>query len=292
MKPLPPLPEDLDGYLAEQESRFDDITPGAEKSIVWADAPGRQADLAVIYLHGFSATRQEVAPLCDKVAAHFGANLFYSRLRGHGRGCEAMREATLRGWLEDAQEAYRIGQRLGKRLIVIGNSTGATLATWLALNLAEEQELAGLILMAPNFGLQHPLTHLLDWPIVGGLLAETVIGKYRQWQPDNELHARYWTYIYPSRALVPMMALVKQVSRLDLGKLQAPTQLIYSPKDQVINSQAVERFFEKIGSPKKELRPFLEAEDPRQHILAGDILSPGATAPISQLICDFIERHS
>ena len=31
------------------------------------------------------ATRQEVAPLCDSLAARLDANLFYTRLKRHGR---------------------------------------------------------------------------------------------------------------------------------------------------------------------------------------------------------------
>jgi len=291
-KELPPLPDDLDAYLAQQEACFTDITPGAEKRIAWADQSHQQTDYALLFVHGFSASRQELAPLCDVIAERFKANLFYTRLVGHGRGCEAMREATLHSWLLDAKEAYRIGTRLGRKLIIIGNSTGATLATWMAAKLARQEEIGALVLLSPNFGLRHPLTHLLDWPVIGGLLAELVIGKYRSWKPDNERHARYWTTIYPSRALVPMMALVKQVARIDKARLQAPTQIIYSPDDEVINTRDIETTFAQIGSPTKELVAFRDAEDPRQHILAGDILSPKATQPVAEKICDFIKRNN
>ena len=32
------LPEDLDAYLAQAEARVNDLRPGAEKTIVWADS--------------------------------------------------------------------------------------------------------------------------------------------------------------------------------------------------------------------------------------------------------------
>ncbi len=51
------LPDDLDQYLRESEARFSDITPGAEKTIIWAHPDKRRTDLAIIYLHGYSATR-------------------------------------------------------------------------------------------------------------------------------------------------------------------------------------------------------------------------------------------
>jgi len=70
----------LEPWLAAAESRFPDIVPGAEKTIVWAHPDRRRTPLAVVYLHGYTATRQEVAPLCDQLAAALGANLFYTRL--------------------------------------------------------------------------------------------------------------------------------------------------------------------------------------------------------------------
>lgn len=57
------LPEDLDRYLAQSEAPFHDIVPGAEKIIVWANATKAKTPLSIVYLHGFSATRQETAPL-------------------------------------------------------------------------------------------------------------------------------------------------------------------------------------------------------------------------------------
>ena len=82
----PDLPDDLDAYLKQTEARFTDLRPNNEKLIVWAD-PSKKAKtpLSIIYLHGFSACRLEVAPLCDIVAHDLGANLFYTRLSGHGR---------------------------------------------------------------------------------------------------------------------------------------------------------------------------------------------------------------
>ncbi len=58
------LPEDLDGYLAPSEARLNDLRPGVEKTIVWADSSKGKTPVAFVYLYGFSATRQETPPLC------------------------------------------------------------------------------------------------------------------------------------------------------------------------------------------------------------------------------------
>ncbi len=128
------LPENIDGYLKAKEGRYPDIVPGAEKLIVWNDAQEKKPTAyAVVYLPGYSATRQETAPLTELVARAIGANVFLARLAGHGRGADAMGEAETHDWLNDGVEAVEIGHRIGEKVILIGSSTGATLAIWLAM---------------------------------------------------------------------------------------------------------------------------------------------------------------
>ena len=68
------LPDDLEGYLKASEARFTDIVPNTEKTIIWANPAQKQkTPVSIIYLHGFSATRQETAPLSDMVAQQLGA---------------------------------------------------------------------------------------------------------------------------------------------------------------------------------------------------------------------------
>ncbi|MGL4320668.1 MAG: alpha/beta hydrolase, partial [Paracoccaceae bacterium] len=59
------LPDDLDAYLATSEAGFADITPGSAKRIVWAGAVGAKTPLAIVYVHGFSATAEEIRPVPD-----------------------------------------------------------------------------------------------------------------------------------------------------------------------------------------------------------------------------------
>lgn len=67
--------------------------------------------LNLVYLHGISATRQETAALAEIVAKRLEANLFYTRLTGHGRTGEALLDGSVRAWFNDTVEAFDIGQR-------------------------------------------------------------------------------------------------------------------------------------------------------------------------------------
>ena len=94
------VPEDIDAYLRESEAAYEDITPGTEKVIIWADSTTRaRTPVSIVYFHGLSATRQEVAPLPELVAGELAANLFYTRLAGHGRSGEALAEASVNDWI-------------------------------------------------------------------------------------------------------------------------------------------------------------------------------------------------
>ena len=148
--PLVPEIENIDTYLSDTESAFKDITDGAEKTIVWANPNKTKTEFSVVYLHGYSATRQESAPLSDLLAKELGANAFHTRLTGHGRADEMMATSKLKLWKKDALEAYEIAKTIGDKVIVVSVSTGGTLSTWLSAQEGNEKIVAQLMI-SPNF---------------------------------------------------------------------------------------------------------------------------------------------
>lgn len=278
----------LEQYLVTQESKYDDIVPNTEKSIVWSNGEKKQTEYAIVYLHGYSASRQETAPLTEELATSLSANAFMTRLTGHGRGGDAMTEGTVKRWYQDAQEAYDIGKILGKKVILISVSTGSTLATWLAAQ-EDNQALLASVMVSPNFALPDPNSYLLDLPFrIGIMMGEKQVGDTYSWEPHNELQGRYWTHTYPLRALRELVRLVKLVDEIDKSQIETPLMVIYSPKDQVVSVDAIETTFDEFGSDYKRLLPFKDSDAPSQHVLAGDILSPKSTQPIIEEIKKFL----
>lgn len=284
------LPADLDAYLADSEAQFDDIVPGTEKTIIWADPDTKaKTDVALVYLHGFSATRRETAPLSDLVAGELGANLFYTRLTGHGRDGETMAEATVNDWLNDTVEAMEIGRAIGDKVVLIAVSNGGPLALWYAASEYAGDDLAAVVLMSPNLGPRDPTSEVLLWPW-GEQIVRAVMGPDRGWEGDNAEHELYWTNRYPIKALLPMMAAVKLGREADLTAIDAPIMVIYSLQDEVVNTDKVEAKFSALERGDVVLLPVEDSMDSSNHVLAGDILSPNTTERLADAIVDFLNN--
>ena len=282
------LPDNLDRYLAESEARFDDITEGTEKTIMWAGKAGGKTPVSIVSIHGFSATRQELSPLADMVATSLNANLFYTRLTGHGRGGSGMVDGSVNDWVNDASEALEIGRRLGDKVILIGTSTGSTLATWVALQ-STNTDLSAMILLSPNFYSANSEMSMLLWPW-GQHIAEALIGKVRHWESKHPLHEKYWANDYATSSILPLIGLLKIVNDADIENINTPTQMIYSSKDKTISVPAVIDTFARLGSKQKQLVEFNATEDPDFHALAGDLMSPSSTEILAEKIIVFVNN--
>lgn len=278
-------PQDLaqiEPWVRDSEKAFPDIKPNNEKRIVWANAAGQRTPWAVVYIHGFSASRLETAPMTDLVAKALGANTFYTRLTGHGRPGPAMGEATVQDWLADAQEALRIGQTLGDKVLVISCSTGSTLATWLGAN-GHNAQVAGHVFVSPNFGPKDPRAEIINGPW-GQQIAFALQGENRGGPAESPAEDGAWTNAYPTRALFPMMALVKGVRESELGAFRTPLLVLYSEQDQTVEPAQTKAAFARFGSATKQMQPVDYSESKGQHVLVGDIKAPKATATMAESI--------
>lgn len=285
----PELPEgDLDAWLRASEGAVPGVRSGDEREVVWADAPGGTTDLAVVYLHGFSADRHELDPVPLDVARALEANLFYARLTGHGRDGPAMAEARVEDWLRDTEEAIAVGRRIGGRVVLMGTSTGATLATWAAARERWRDALHATVLISPNYGLRDGRSRMLLWPW-GAALARLVAGAERCFEPVDPEQARHWTTCYPTRALLPMAALAEHVRTMDPSRVEAPVLLLYSPKDEIVDTRETERLFVGFASSLKRMTPLAGSARAQHHVLAGDILSPETNEEVTRMILEFLD---
>lgn len=284
------LGDDLERYLAEREAAIPGVRPGAEAEIIWADqADPAKTDLAIVYLHGFSATKEEIRPVPDRVAAALGANVFFARLRGHGRDGEALAAATAGQWWNDTIEALEIGRRIGERVIVIGASTGATLATLALADGDVSANVVAFIAISPNYRFHGAPLAVLTMPYAREILPP-IMGERREWEPINEEQGLWWTTSYPSVAVLPMAATVSAAQDIDVGQIDRPALMIFADDDQVVDHEVTRQVATAWGGDVTILNPAPNAsESPSRHIIVGDIMGKSLTEPVTTAIIDWVK---
>ncbi|EED32155.1 hypothetical protein NOR53_3173 [gamma proteobacterium NOR5-3] len=294
LSPTPPtaaVPAAVDRYLQEREAAAEKefgLTPGAQKRVVWAGEPGQRSEYALVYLHGFSATRQEIAPVPELIARELGANLFETRLAGHGRAQQQLAGVSAEDWMNDGAEALAVARNLGDKIILMGTSTGATVA----LAMARHPDFAlvdSLVLVSPNFGPAGSGSGMVTGPY-GPQLARLLLGERRSWTAANPLQEKYWSTDYPTAAIVEMMRLVNLAVMLTPEAGAPNAMLVYSPRDDVVSVSKLLEGFAALPAPRKKIHKVDEPQSLSPHVLTGDILAPGTSADIARLISAYIAR--
>lgn len=284
--------EGVQVYFETVESRFDDITPGVEKRVIWQpDAYERRTPYAVLYVHGFSATSEETRPVADRVADGLGANLVYTRLTGHGRGGPPMAQATVADWMQDVAEGLAAARAVGDRVIVLSTSTGGTLTAAAMQDAEMARDVAALVFLSPNFRISDPLAFMLTWPAARYWLP-LIEGPTRSFEPATPEEGIYWTMSYPVTAILPMAALVKAVAALDFSAMTVPALFRISDDDQVVRPDVTRVFAANWGGPAEVQAVTMgPGDDPSSHVIAGDIVSPGQTAAAVSDILDWLHKQ-
>ena len=293
--PFTPLPSDIaavvamapdiDSYLSWRETAHAGVKPGLAKTVIWNDPAARhKTPLSLVYIHGFSASRKDIAPVVESLADTLGANTFLTRLAAHGLATSAeFATVTPQDWLNDAREALAVGRRLGDRVILIGTSTGALLATMAALE-DNTPDIAALVLLSPNFAIRDWRVRFISGPF-GRLLARLLIGEEYSFRPDSSGHAEFWTTHYPSQAIVALMDLLNHARSIHLDALKMPVLVIYTGQDTVVDIAAIQARFDEIQAPAKLIVDLPEAT---RHELTGDALAPETVRPVVQRILKFL----
>jgi len=252
------------------------LRPNTEKRIVWASPVHVKTRLGIAYVHGFSASRDEIAPTLEGL----GQNIFYTRLRGHGLDGAALAKATAADWQKDVDEAVTVAESIGEKVVLIGSSMGAMLSISAALR---HPKVAGLVLISPFFGPKDKKATIMLYP--GGLpLAKWINGPERKWDPKNPDQARIWTTSYPLEAVKHALELSEAVKKEKLESLSIPSLTLYTKNDETVDVDLIVSGFERLGG-KKQL---LEVEKATEHVLTGAATCPQTVPLVRSYIQSFL----
>ncbi len=267
--------QSLESRIQSQEASIPGVKPDNESRFFWIDSL-KKTEYALVYLHGFSASRMEGQPILDNLAKRYGMNAFYPRLHKHGlQDVDALSQLTPKAWMNSAREAVAVAKSIGNKLIVMATSTGAALATYLA---ASDPEIEALILTAPNFDIYDKNSRLLVGPWGLVLFRYMMGGNYREW-PASEEARRYWTSKNRIESHIAIRDLLNQtMTKETFQAIDQPAYLSYYYRDQdnmdkVISIEAVKKFASHMSTPEEKLwiRAF---DNARGHVISSSIMNP------------------
>lgn len=272
---VPAEPIALMNYVQQEESKHA-VKKDNQAEIVWNDTLKKQKTAyAIVYLHGFSASKMEGAPTHTELAKKFGCNLYLARLSQHGIDTtDALENMTADNLWESAKQAYAIGKQLGEKVILMGTSTGGTLALQLA---ATYPEIAGLILYSPNIAVNDPNAWLINNPW-GLQIARIVKGSNYNIIKADSIYEKYWNTKYRLEAVASLEELLEtKMNASTFQLIKQPVLTLYYYKDEqhqdpVVKVSATKEMFEQLGTAK-ELKRAVAMPNTGNHVLASPILS-------------------
>ncbi|MEW6526129.1 MAG: alpha/beta hydrolase [Spirochaetota bacterium] len=226
------LPATFDEYyqLKLKESKEKGTRPHNEEKLLQF-AP--KTKIAMLYIHGYGASRGEGEFVIDTIAKKLKYNTYYLRLPGHGTNMDDHKNTEYYQLLDTAIEAAQMTKLLGDKLVIIGTSMGGTIATYIA---AEHPDIPdAVILVSPFYRFANPMGNALFFrPFFKTvLLFTTYRERHDPYDDPNDNWTMYW---YAKNYWASLHSL------LDLGefiandsfykKVSCPVLLLYYYKDE------------------------------------------------------------
>jgi len=291
---MPVVPDDaagLDAYVAAVEAKHK-LKPDNEAMIVWNDSTRSKTEYAVVYLHGFSASRMEGDPVHRDFAKKFGMNLYLTRLSDHGIDTtDALLHFTPDRLWESAKEALAIGRKLGSKVILMGTSTGASLSLMLAAKYPAD--VFALINMSPNIEINNGAAFITNNPWGLNISRLVMGGKYND-TGGSEGQARYWNTRYRLEAVGQLQELLETSMTDDLFKqVKQPSLTLYYYKDEehqdkTVRVDAILRMEQALGTPA-DMKEAVAIPTAGGHVLGSSVVSkdiPAVEAAVNRFAID------
>ena len=275
--PAVPSFSQLDEFIDSKEKQHH-LKKNNEARIVWVNDTAKQKTAySIVYLHGFSASQEEGNPVHRNIAKSFGCNLFLSRLSQHGIDTvDQLINLTPDNYWESAKEALAIGRQLGEKTILMGTSTGGSLALQLAAVFPEQ--VAAVILFSPNIRIKDEKAWLLNNP--WGLQIARLVLKGNDFDPADPrpIYKEYWNKPYRLEATVSLQELLETAMVEEtFKKVNQPVLMLYYYKDEknqdlVVSVPAMKKMFEQLSTPAN-LKRAIAIPGANHHAIATPICS-------------------
>lgn len=267
----------LERDIQTTERMRKEVKPNNQARIVWADSTRKQkTPYSMLYLHGFSASQEEGAPVHTDMARRFGCNLYLARLEDHGtQHSDVFLKLTVENMVASAQRALAIAEQLGDSVIIIGTSNGGALSLYLA---ATQPKISALAVYSPAIALHDPSSFLLDKPW-GLQIARTVIGSEYLVNPTKITAThQYWSTKYRLEGLVTLQSFLSNTMTPETFQhIHCPVFMAYYYKneeeqDKVVSVPAMLTMFDELATPTAHKRK-VAFPNAGEHVIASHLRS-------------------
>jgi len=225
------LPPTFEEFYAQQLQKSKDLNvrPNNEERLI---KYAEKTPIAILYIHGYGASRAEGEFVVDRISKTLKANTYYLRLPGHGTNVEEHVKTTGKEHLDQVMTTLRMMRTLGDKVIVIGTSMGGVLGTYIA---AENPGLIdALILSSPAYQFASPSAKTAAfYPMFKLVTTFMVWAPSSPIPPEKDNWSLYWypkNYMRSLRQLYQLQAIVSKDSVY--RKVSQPVMLQYYYKDK------------------------------------------------------------
>lgn len=213
----------------------------------------------VLFIHGLSSSPSEMK-MISKTINQEGYTTSAILLSGHGSKPSDLKKITWNDWFNDVKgELFQLRKKYNK-IIIVGLSTGASLA----LHLAAHYQVEGVVALAPAIYLKNRYSKLLPF-----LKYFTFYSKKKNGPDVSDEKAKAGLVGYekiPLKAILEAQKLFDHLKN-DLPDVYVPALIAHSINDHVIDFKSAEFVYNKISSKSKQ---FLKLEK-SYHILTVDV---------------------
>ena len=195
-------------------------------------------DVAVLCLHGFTATTVEVRKMAEFLFEQ-GYTVKAPLLPGHGTSPIDMNKTRWQDWFAVAEESLKDLLMNYRKVLVLGESMGGLLTLHLA---AKYPEVSGILLFAPAIRISNLWLAKFLWPFIPSL---------KKKPPDNDLPQQSYT-AFPLRAAASLHKL-QIIVHSELKNIYTPVRIFQGKHDDTIDPLGAVFAYERIGSEDKDL---------------------------------------
>lgn len=205
-----------------------------------------EGPLACYIIHGFTGSPYEMRDLGKYIASQ-GITAVAEVLPGHGTSPEDCNTKVYQDWIDTIRSGYDRLSTEKKEVFILGFSMGATLA----LYMATEKELPGIVLYAPVIKHKRWTIHLTP-----------LVAPFKEFEDKNQFYRKdggrqtYYGYsVYPMKAAAEVIKLTWRV-RMKLEKVTCPALIMHSKVDITVPFENGQYVYNWISSQDKQLITF------------------------------------